>query len=302
MSKVGVIGCGLMGKGMVKNLLKKGHEVSVYDTNPSALESMSNMGAHPVESIEEIATESTFLLTSLPSSEILEQILLGESGAIQLMKTGTFILDMGTTDVSLTRSLHQKSSEKGISFFDCPVSGGPQGAEQGKLTIMVGGDQSKLKSVTTILEALGSEIVYIGDAGSGQVVKLCNNLMVAGIISLLGEVFLTGEKAGVPPTRLAEVLEKGSGQSRALSVFGPNLVNDEFENVLFQLNHMSKDIDLYMRLVEQGNAPSFVASVIQQLYYQTKETGKGGLDTTAVKQFLMGLATKKENNFNKGES
>jgi 3-hydroxyisobutyrate dehydrogenase len=301
MSKVGVIGCGLMGKGMAKNLLKAGHEVSVYDTNPSVLKEMENMGAQPVEGIASLAADRTFLLTSLPSSEILEQVLLGASGAIQVMKKGTFILDMGTTDVMLTRSLHQQAGKKGISFFDCPVSGGPQGAEQGKLTIMVGGEHSNLNFVSPILEALGSEIVYIGDSGSGQIVKLCNNLMVAGIIALLSEVFLTGEKAGVPPSRLAEVLGKGSAQSKALHVFGPNLVNDEYENVLFQLNHMAKDTDLYIRLVEQGNAPSFVASVIQQLYNKTKILGKGGLDTTAVKQFLMELGTEREHNFNKEE-
>lgn len=302
MSKVGVIGCGLMGKGMVKNLLNNGHEVSVYDVNPSALKYMSNMGAHLVESIEEIAADSTFLLTSLPSSEILEQTLLSEFGAINFMKPDTFILDMSTTDVKLTQSLHQMANKKGISFFDCPVSGGPQGAEQGTLTIMVGGNHKNIKAITPILEVLGSEIVYIGESGSGQIVKLCNNMIVAGTITLLSEVFITGEEAGVSTSKLAEVLGKGSAQSKVLSVFGPNLVNDEYENVLFQLNHMVKDIDLYMSLVEQDKAPSYVAPIIQQLYYRTKEIGKGGLDTTAVKQYLMELATKKENNFNKGES
>lgn len=302
MTKIGMIGCGLMGKGMVKNLVKKGHEVIVYDANPSTLDYISNIGAKPVESIQEIPSDITFLLTSLPSSEILEQILLGDSGAINWMKPDTFILDMGTTDVKLTQYIHKITTNKNISFFDCPVSGGPQGAEQGTLTIMVGGDHKNIKTITPILEVLGSEIIYIGESGSGQIVKLCNNMIVAGTITLLSEVFITGEGAGVPTSKLAEVLGKGSAQSKVLSVFGPNLVNDEYENVLFQLNHMAKDIDLYMSLVEQDKASSYVAPLIQQIYYQTKEIGKGGLDTTAVKQFLMELATKKDNNYNKGES
>jgi 3-hydroxyisobutyrate dehydrogenase len=295
MSKVGVIGCGLMGRGMVKNLLKKGHEVSVFDANSSALESMSSIGAKPVGSIQEVASSSTYLLTSLPSSEILEDILLGNSGALHVMRTNTFILDMGTTDVKLTQSIYKLANENGISFYDCPVSGGPQGAEQGTLTIMVGGDANRLESVAPILNCVGTEVLYIGDSGSGQVAKLCNNMIVAGTIALLSEAFITGEKAGVPPSKLAEVFSKGSGQSKVLSVFGSNIVYDEFENVLFQLNHMAKDIDLYMSLVEQGKVPSLIAPMIQQLYYQTKQSGKGGLDTTSVKQFLIESSGTREN-------
>lgn len=287
---------------MVSNLVKKGYEVSVYDTNPSTLEYISSIGAKPVESIGEIANDINFLLTSLPSSEILEQILLGESGAINRMKPDTSIIDMGTTDVKLTQSIHKIAKRNNISFFDCPVSGGPQGAEQGTLTIMVGGDHKNIKKITPILEVLGSEIIYIGKSGSGQIVKLCNNMIVGGTIALLSEVFITGEEAGVPTSKLAEVLGKGSAQSKALSVFGPNLVNDKFENVLFQLNHMAKDIDIYMCLVGKDKAPSYVTALIQDLFYQTKEMGKGGLDTTAIKQFLMELVTKKDENFNKGES
>jgi 3-hydroxyisobutyrate dehydrogenase len=301
MSKVGVIGCGLMGKGMVKNLLEKGHEVCVYDTNPSAMESLSSLGAKPAKSIQEITTDITYLVTSLPSSEILEDILLGELGALNSLKPNSYILDMGTTDVKLTQSIYQMANEKDIAFFDCPVSGGPEGAEQGTLTIMVGGDQSKSQSITQILEAIGKEIIYIGDSGSGQIAKQCNNMIVAGIIVLLSEIFITGEEAGLPSSKLAEVLGKGSAQSKVLSVFGPNLVNDEYENVLFQLNHMSKDIDLYMNLVEQGKVTSYLAPLIQQLYFQTKEKGKGGLDTTVVKEYLKEIATREENNLTKGE-
>jgi 3-hydroxyisobutyrate dehydrogenase-like beta-hydroxyacid dehydrogenase len=234
-----------------------------------------------------------YLLTSLPTPGILEEVLTGEAGALHVMGQGTYVLDMSTTDVETTRRLNGYAKEKGITFFDCPVSGGPQGADLGTLTIMVGGDAEKYQNVQPVLQAVGKEIRYIGESGSGQVVKLCNNMVVAGITVLLSETFLTGGKAGVDVHTIAEVMQLGSAQNRVLSVFGPNLMEGTHDHVIFMLNHMAKDIELYMNLAKQGEIPHMVSSVVHQLFQAARKEGKGEMDTTAVSQVLEGMAKHK---------
>ncbi|RXT04572.1 NAD(P)-dependent oxidoreductase [Ammoniphilus sp. CFH 90114] len=293
MKKVGVIGCGAMGRGMVKNLIQHGYKVYVYDVDPLGVESAVSYGALAGHSVPSVAEGVEVLLTSLPTPSILEETILGGSGALHVMGKGSLILDMGTTDVETTRKLHKVAAMNDVGFYDCPVSGGPQGADQGTLTIMVGGDRERFDQVDSVLQAIGQEILYIGESGSGQVVKLCNNMVVAGINLLLSEAFLTGVKAGVSVDRIANVMEKGSGQSKVLSVFGPNLIQGSYDNVIFLLSHMAKDVDLYRQLARQGGIPSFMSSVISQLYELAKVQGKGGMDTTAVGQLLEELAKQK---------
>lgn len=293
MDKIGVIGCGAMGRGMIKNFLKNGYRVIAYDVNPVMLKNVEELGAQTKSSIEAVAKEVKYLLTSLPTSSVVEETLIGEVGALHFMQQGTYILDTSTTDVETTRKLYKYAQRKGIAFFDCPVSNGPQGAEMGTLSIMVGGEKGKFKNIKHILQVIGEEIRYIGESGSGQIVKLCNNMVVAGITVLLSETFLTGVKAGVNAGKIAEVMQIGSAQCKVLSVFGPNLVNDSHENVIFLLNHMAKDTELYMKLAKQGNIPTFLGSIINQLYQIAKIHGKGGLDTTAVSQVLEELAKQK---------
>lgn len=293
MDKVGVIGCGAMGKGMIKNLVKNGYHVFAYDVNPASMAAVEKLGAQSKHSISEVVKEVKYLLTSLPTPSILEEALIGEAGALHVMEQGTYVLDMSTTDVETTRRLFKCAQEKGIVFFDCPVSGGPQGAEMGTLTIMVGGDGEQCRNVRHILQAIGKEIRYIGESGSGQVVKLCNNMVVAGITVLLSETFLTGVKAGVNVYKIAEIMQIGSAQNKVLSVFGPNLIEDTHDNVIFTLNHMAKDIELYMDLAKQGEIPSSLSSVVHQLFQIAKRDGKGELDTTAVSQVLKGMKNQK---------
>lgn len=291
--KVGMVGCGAMGHGMIMNLVKKGYTVYAYDVNPSALDSVKTIGAIPCQDVPTLAAEVDMLLTSLPTSEIVANTLSPTSGALSVMKEGTYIMDMSTIDVQTAERMHLLSKEYGVHFYDCPVSGGPKGAEDGSLTIMIGGDQQFLEPALPVLQALGNEIHYIGKAGSGQVVKLCNNMVVAGIVVLLSETFLTGVKAGVPVAKLAELMQLGSAQNKVLSVFGPNLIEDRHEHVIFRLDHMTKDVDLYMNLAKQGEIPALLSSIILQLYETAKWNGKGGLDTTAVSQVLEQLANHK---------
>ncbi|WP_163970965.1 NAD(P)-dependent oxidoreductase [Oceanobacillus halotolerans] len=295
MKTVGVIGCGLMGQGIVKNLLKNNFIVYINDINEDAIEKLVNEGAKATESIEEIASKVECLILSLPSPQLIKQIMLDEqNGAISFMQPGSYILDMSTNDVGATREIHDKAQSKNIEFFDCPLSGGPSGADSGTLTIMVGGNKEAFTSIMSVLNAVGSHIEYIGQSGAGQVVKLCHNMVVGGVIALLSETFLTGEQAGVSKEKIASILQKGSGQTKVMEVFGPNLLNSTFQEVKFSLSNMQKDIHLYQRLAETSKVPTFASQMIHQLYQVSQNRGKGQSDSTVVYEFLAELGGDKK--------
>ncbi|MFP3917159.1 NAD(P)-dependent oxidoreductase [Lysinibacillus telephonicus] len=287
MTRVGVIGCGLMGSGMAKNLIKNNYEVIVYDINDNAVTNLVNEGAIAASTPEVLASQVDFLILSLTSPDLVKEIVLDEErGVLYRMNQGTFILDMSTNDVNITRQIHQAAQGKGIEFYDCPLSGGPDGANNGTLTIMVGGNKARFEEILPILQTIGKHIEYLGESGAGQIVKLCHNMVVAGVISLLSEAFLTSEKAGVPKEKLASILQNGSGQTRAMDVFGVNILDNTFDNVKFSLANMTKDIHLYRNLAEDHQISTFVSDVTHQLFHLGRNKGKGSLDSSAVYEVL----------------
>ncbi|CEG28627.1 NAD(P)-dependent oxidoreductase [Bacillus sp. B-jedd] len=287
MATVGVIGCGLMGSGIAKNLLKQGFGVLVYDINQDAVKELAGLGAVSCTSPAEMAGGVDYLILSLASPAVIREILVdGEKGVLSRLKKGSFVLDMSTNEVKLTRELHESAAELGVSFFDCPLSGGPEGAANGTLTIMVGGNEEEFRAILPVLQAVGKHIEYVGKSGAGQTVKLCHNMVVAGVIALLSEAFLTGERSGVAKDKLAGILQKGSGQTRAMDVFGVNILDESFDNVKFSLANMAKDVHLYRQLAEDSNISTFVSEMTHQLFHLGKNKGKGQQDSSAVYRVL----------------
>nr|WP_304214441.1 NAD(P)-dependent oxidoreductase [Fredinandcohnia onubensis] len=283
MTAVGIIGCGLMGSGIAKNLLKNHYKVHVFDINEAAVKNLVDHGAIAAATPSDMASEIDFLIVSLTSPDIIKNTLLHEqNGVLFKMKKGSFILDMSTNDVQLTREIHKTAEENGIEFYDCPLSGGPEGAANGTLTIMVGGSEDHYPTILPVLQAVGKHIEYVGKSGAGQTVKLCHNMVVAGVITLLSEAFLTGERAGVSKEKLAGILQKGSGQTRAMDVFGVNILDESFDNVKFSLANMTKDIHLYRELAENSQVSTFVSDMTHQLFHLGKNKGKGQQDSSAV--------------------
>src|SRR5699024_2623179 len=168
---------------------------------------------------------------------------------------------------TLFRSMIYKKAEAvGINYLDCPVSGGPTGAEAGTLTILVGGNQEIFPQAESILKNVGEKIVYVGDPGTGQVVKLCNNMIVAGITALVSETMITANEYGVSNQLLADIIQQSSGQNKVLDVFGENLINENFDNILFFLQHMTKDLELYMNMSKESKTTQYVAPTVSKLY------------------------------------
>ncbi|WP_040287443.1 NAD(P)-dependent oxidoreductase [Sporosarcina koreensis] len=287
MQKIGVIGCGLMGFGMVVNLLKKGWKVTAFDADPEAVRRAAEEGAEPAASAAGLARSCDVLVLSLPSTDLVQSVLMdGREGVLRHLEQGSIVLDMSTNDVECTRNFEQAARAVGISYFDCPVSGGPAGARSGTLTIMVGGDEEAFSQVASVLGDMGSHVEYMGPSGSGQIVKLCNNMVVGGIISLLAEALLTGEKAGMPKERLAEIFQKGSGQTKVMDVFGPSIIKGTFDDVTFSLANMLKDLTLYRNLAGSEGVPTAVSDAAYDLFTRASAEGNDRRDSTAVAKVL----------------
>lgn len=297
MQKIGVIGCGLMGSGIVKTLVKNDFEVFIYDVNENAVSDLRKIGALPQENAHEVVKKVEALILSLPSPSLVENILTDSlDGVLNIMKKDTFILDMSTNDVKTTKILHDKAKSYNLHFYDCPLSGGPEGARTGSLTIMVGGEPSFYKNILPILEVLGENIFYVGEKGTGQVAKLCNNMLVAGIISLGSQVLLTAEKSGLSKEKLHSILQTGSAQTKVMEVFGPNILKESYENMNFSLSNMVKDINLYEKLAEITNTSSETTKQICKLFDRAMEKEEEDLDATAVYQEIYKQTT--VSNFN----
>ncbi|GLB60280.1 NAD(P)-dependent oxidoreductase [Cytobacillus sp. NCCP-133] len=282
MKRIGVIGCGAMGKGIVKNLIKNGYPVFVYDPSSDAMNLCKEMGAIPKASSYEVGEEADVMISSLPGPSIVKDVMMGRSGVFLALKPNSYVLDMSTIDPITAQELNLAAKERDIQFYDCPLSGGPKGADAGTLTIMVGGDDQYLPGIRPVLESVGKDIFLLGPSGSGQVAKLCHNMMVALMTAGLGEAFAVGEKAGVSRSQLAEVIQSGSAHNRVLSVFGENILKDSYENVLFSLAHMNKDIHLYKETAEFYREDSPLGQLVCEIYGKAMEQGKGKLDSSAV--------------------
>ncbi|MUV36952.1 3-hydroxyisobutyrate dehydrogenase [Lentibacillus sp. JNUCC-1] len=295
MKHIGVVGCGLMGSGIATNLLKKAYQVHVYDINKESVQRLAQKGAIAEDNIPSLAEKVDIMILSLPSPSLIKTVLTDcEEGAFVSMRKGSYILDMSTNDVEVTRELHAVAGHYGLAFLDCPLSGGPDGAESGTLTIMVGGNEDAFSNVLPVLESMGTNIDYIGESGSGQIVKLCNNMLVGGVISLLSEALITAEKAGVSQEKIARVFQKGSAQTKVMDVFGPNILNRSFEEVKFSLANMLKDMNLYRNLAEDHLISTLSSQSALQLFQIAGIQQKGGKDSTAVYEVVRGMLEVKE--------
>ena len=293
MSIVGILGVGTMGKGMLKNLIKNGHKVYFYDPALEAKDYAKKLGAIPLDNPKEVGKKVEILLASLPSSESVQEAINGENGALQGMEDGKYICDMSTTAINIEKELFEKAKKKGIGFLDCPVSGGPKGAENGALSIMIGGEEEDFNKVKSVLESIGKNLFYLGDIGSGQTVKLCNNIVQGVQLVALAESFAAAVKAGVNSKQLLDVLLSGGAYSKVLDAFGENLAKGNYDKVSFALHHMHKDMSLFMKLADDLKVPSLVSSLSYQEFNSAMNNGLGGKDVSAVATVTEGMANLK---------
>ena len=292
MTRIGFIGVGTMGLPMATNLVKKGFAVTAFDLNTEAVMAAVAAGMTAAASAAEAVAGADLVITMLPSSSHVEAAYTGDGGVLAAGRKGTLCVDMSTIDPAVSRRVAARAAERGLRFIDAPVSGGVTGATDGTLAIMVGGAAADVTTARPALEAMGTNVIHVGAVGSGEVVKLCNNL-IAGVSAVaVSEAFRIAQGFGVDPKVVTEVISKSSGNTwvmeRAHPV--PGLVaraastNDYKPGFMTDL--MCKDVGLAVEAARALRIPVFVASAAQQVYRLASSHGLGRRDFTSVYSFL----------------
>lgn len=290
--KIGFVGTGAMGRPMLANLVKKGHSVVAHDVVETALAGAVAAGATRAGSAAEAARASELLITMLPSSSHVESAYLGAGGALDGIASGRLCIDMSTIDPSVSRRVAEAAKKGGARFIDAPVSGGVPRAEEGTLAIMVGGEARDFQEAQPVLACMGANIIHVGPVGSGEVAKLCNNL-IAGVAAVaVSEAFRIAEGFGVDPKILTEVISKSSGNTWVMEHAHPvpGLVGKAASSrdyaPGFTTDLMAKDLGLAVNAARELRVPVVVAPAAQQVLRLASSHGLGRKDFTSVYLFL----------------
>ena len=227
--KVGFIGLGTMGKWMALNMMKAGFSLRVYDINPAAVHFLAGQGAVAAQSPADLAAQVDWLFLSLPDTEIVEKAIFGANGVALGARPGLVLVDLSTISYIPTLEINRRLKEKGICFADAPVSGMEARAKEGKITVMFGGDEGLFQKVRPALDAIGNQIVYMGEVGSGQLTKLINQLLFNISCAGLAEVLPMAVKLGLDPEKVAQVVTTGTGRSFAADFFIPLTLENRFD-------------------------------------------------------------------------
>jgi 3-hydroxyisobutyrate dehydrogenase len=290
--KIAFLGAGTMGRPMLANLVKKGHGVVAYDVAPEALRAAALLGAAAAGSAAEATAQGDAVIAMLPSSSHVVAAFLGDGGVTAAVRPGQLCIDMSTVDPSTSRIVAAKVGERGGRFIDAPVSGGVPRAEDGTLAIMVGGDPRDVEDARPILACLGASIFHVGAVGSGEVAKLCNNL-IAGVAAVaVSEAFRIAEGFGVDARILTDVIAKSSGNTWVMEAMHPvpGLVPRSASSrdyaPGFMTDLMAKDLGLAVNAARELRVPVVVAPAAQQALRLASSHGYGRKDFTSIYQFL----------------
>jgi 2-hydroxy-3-oxopropionate reductase len=287
-SKIGFVGLGIMGKPMSKNLIKAGHELIVYDVVDAPLKELENAGAKVAHSAKEVAEKSDLIITMLPDSPDVDEAVLGPSGIFDGIKKGSTYIDMSTISPVTSKKLAEAAKAKGVRILDAPVSGGEKGAIEATLTIMVGGAKDVFDDCLPVFQAMGKNIVYCGGVGSGQVVKACNQILVAGVLEAASEALVLGTKAGVDPETVLKVIAGGYAM-RVLDARGSLILKGDFRPG-FKTKLHYKDLGIALSAGSEYGVPLPVTSLIHEMMGAMKVWGRGEYDHSGIITVLQELA------------
>lgn len=286
---IGFIGLGIMGKPMAHNLLKAGFGVIVHNRHQEVTDELVAAGASAGGQPREIATSCDVLIMMLPDSPQVEEVLVGNDGVIKGARTGLIVIDMSTISPIMTRTLATRLAERDITMLDAPVSGGDKGALAGTLSIMVGGNEKTFHRCMPIFQALGKTIVHVGGSGAGQVVKACNQIVVALVIEAVSEALVLGSKAGVDPAKILQVLNGGLAANRVIEQRGASMLAHDFTpGGRIKTHH--KDMSIILALARMYGVSLPVSALVDQMFASLETRGRGNLDHTALLTYLEDLA------------
>jgi len=289
--KVGFIGLGAMGQPMSRRLLEAGYRLVVHDLRREAVEALVSKGAEAASSARDVAEKCRQVITIVPNSDAVEQVVFGPRGLLEGARAGDILIEMTSAYPPSTLKVHQALSAKGIKMIDAPVSGGVVGAEAGTLSIMVGGEEATFEACRPILSVLGKNLFYIGGIGSGHTLKAINNFLSATTMAATSEALILADKLGLSPQRVIEVLQVSTGRSYATELKFPKFVLPRTFNSGFALDLMYKDIDTVTRMAKEYKVPMFLANLVQQLFgYALSRGGGKKEDHTVIFSYLEEMA------------
>ena len=287
---LGYIGLGLMGKPMVNNLLKAGYSVVVHNRSREVVKTLVAEGAEEAFSPQEVASRVDIIFTNLPDSPDVELVALGENGILDGARQGLIYVDHSTIKPSLARNIDQQFRAKGAFSLDAPVSGGDIGAQNGTLAIMVGGPAEALEQVKPIFEVVGKTITHVGEAGSGQIAKAANQIMVAAQMVAMAELLILAKKSGADPARVVQAIKGGAAQCWTLDVKPDRLFSGNRQPG-FKAYLQEKDLNIVVDTAREYGAPVPAASLHTQLFGAMLHMGMADLDNSAIIGVIENLAS-----------
>ena len=289
MAKVGIIGLGAMGFPIASNVLAAGHTLHITThKNPQPIYQLQERGAQVCESVAQVATESDFLILVLPDSPEVEEVLFGSSQMENALHENLTILDMSTIALKKSRTFAERLRQKHVAYLDAPISGGPAGAKNASLSVMVGGSPHEFELVLPILQSIGKSIVHCGEQGMGLAAKMANNLIVASELAAISEAAVLAVQAGIAPEKLFEVLKGATAASRILESKTPLYLSGNY-NPGFTLSLMCKDLEIITGSAKHLGTPMPVGSMVQEMFRLAKRDF-GHLDSSAVSLMYQSLA------------
>jgi len=283
--RIGFIGLGIMGKPMAQNLSKAGYPLAVYARRPDMMDPLVSMGATACENPQAVAAQSDIIFTIVSDTPDVEQVILGEQGVIQGAQAGSVVVDMSTISPSATRHMAELLAKKGIQMLDAPVSGGEQGAIDGTLSIMVGGKEETFQKVLPLFEVLGKNIVHIGEHGTGQVTKACNQIVIAQTLVAVSEAFILARVSGADPAKVRAALLGGFAGSRVLETHGKRILEHNFKPG-FKARLHQKDLRICMEAAHELGIALPGAALATQTVNALIGEGLGEEDSSALATIL----------------
>jgi 2-hydroxy-3-oxopropionate reductase len=285
-TRIGFIGLGIMGKPMARNLLRAGYPLVVYNRSHAAMDELAADDAMPAAGPRQVAERSDVVITMLPDSPDVQSVVAGKDGdggdcVLAGCRPGMLLIDMSTISPVVARELAQAARERDVGMLDAPVSGGDVGARQGTLSIMVGGAREDFECALPILQRLGKTITHVGESGAGQVVKACNQIVVALSIEAVSEALVLGSKAGVDPAVILQVLSGGLAANKVMEVRGPNFLRHDFTPG-FKIALHDKDLGIALAAGHEYGVPLPVTAIVEQMLLALRTRGQGEQDHSAL--------------------
>jgi 2-hydroxy-3-oxopropionate reductase len=286
---IGFVGLGIMGKPMVRNLLKADYSVTVYDIVAESVEDVAGDGAKPASSAAEVASANSVIITMVPDSPQSEAAILGPGGVLEGASAGDTVIDMSSIAPASSQKIATACEAVGVNFLDAPVSGGETGAIEGTLAVMVGGKKEVFEKNFDMMSAMSGSIVLCGDYGAGNITKLANQIIVAGNIAALGEALVLAKKSGIDPQVVFDAIKGGLAGSTVMNTKGPMMIEGNFDPG-FRIVLHQKDLHNAILTGREAGVPLMVTSMVQQILGSLINDGKGNSDHSAIANFMEDMA------------